>query len=775
MRLLSIVQFHHYAYMIISIALLGFGASGSILFIFRNFLLKYFETVMFFLCFLFGLLISYSTNLISELSFDPFLVIWNFDEAIKIILFYFVIFLPFLTGALILGLTFTKYPDKVNKLYFFNLIGSAIGGIGVIGFMYIIEPLQLNHFIAFLPLICLLLSFYLMKPKILAATVSLLFFILLFLNFSNCNLRLKISEYKSLIKVLKLPDAKVTYESFNPMGWVTIVSTEALRYAPGLGLSFTYQIPSQLGIFNDAEIVGTIFRDTNQNIEYLKHSTLTLPYKLKNSSEVLIIGSGPGTEIIRALENSAQKVVGVEINPAIQSIAVNYLNSFFHQEKREKFLIINSDGRGFLNQLKEQYDIIYFPLMNGFSASAAGYYAAFENYLLTKEAFLKVFENLKSNGILCLNSWTNYPPRHAIKLFSLLTQTLEEMNVKNPENYIVAVRSWSTVTIIAKKSPFEKAEIECVKNFCEENNFDLIYYPGIKPEEVNIYNLLSEELYYNSIQNILFGDQRKFQKHYIFNISAPTDEKPYFSNFLKLKNLLYLYREYGKENIPLYEWGYLLVWITFIQIFILSIVLIMIPVFIVKKSKSKIRTKLNVFLYFSGIGIGFMMIEIYLIQKFILFLSHPIYSVSIVISSILFFAGIGSLLSAKFSSYKLFSIRLVVLMLLIMLGIYYVAIPVIYEFFIHLPLAIKYIISFLIIAPLAFCMGMFFPLGIEALSKNNENLIPWAWGINGCLSVLSAVLAPIISIELGLKYLLLFSSIAYCNLLITGNKFDKVN
>lgn len=769
MRYLSIIHFYHYAYMIISVALLGFGAGGIMLFLIRDFFFRNYSYVLFFASVILFALILYSTSIVNKFSFDPFFVVWDHKEYVNILLFYFTIFLPFFFAAIILCLSFMKYPEIVNKLYFLNLIGSAIGGVGIVLMMFLFKPFYLNVIIASSLLINIVLCVSLLENKFLPFSLFGICLFLLIFNLIKFSIKPNFSDYKTLSKTLKLPEANIVSEMFSPEGWIVSVSSPALRFAPGLSLTYNGDIPAQVGVFNDGDGIGTIFHDTLQNVDFLKKSTLSLPY-LFQVNEVLIVGTGTGTEIIRAIRNSAGNIIGIEVNSLLVEIASEFLKSYLPDDSHKRFKILNKEVRSFIKQTEKSFDLIFYPLMEGFSSSAAGYYSLFENYLLTVESISDAIQKINENGFLCMNVWTNYPPRHAIKLFALVVDSFKKNDI-DPQYNILAIRSWNTVTLLAKKSSFIREEIELVKNFCNENYFDLIYYPGIQDQESNIYNILEEDFYYKSFKKIFSARRDRFEREYFFNIKTPTDDQPYFSNFIKAKTFLLLLSEYGMENLPLYEWGYLLLLLAFIQIFLLSGFFIIAPVFFITKYNVNLNTKIKVLLYFGGIGLGFMFIEILLIQKFILFLGHPIYSVSMVISSILLFAGIGSLYSLKIISFGYLRIKTIAICLILLTVVYYFGLPQIFNLLESLSVINKYLLSFLTIAPLAFMMGIFFPAGIKNLSQNYKNLIPLAWGVNGVVSVIASVLAPILAIEMGFRYVMLIACVSYSIIIFIAARF----
>ncbi len=763
MRILSVAQFHHFAYMIISIALLGFGASGTFLYFIKNRLLKNFEAAIFFACVACSSAMIISIFVLHFIHFDPFLLIWDLTKIWKLALFYLMIMLPFFFGAIIICSFFIKYSEQINKIYFFNLTGSAFGGVGVLGLLFYFEPYRLPEIIAGVAFIATVFSFSILKRKKIFLIPLALNVIIIILGWV-LPFEIQTSEYKSLSKAMHLMDAIIVDEKFSPFGQLTTVVSPVLRYAPGLSLNYTGEIPVQTGLFNDGEWVGGIIQsDSEKTAAFLKHTTSSLPYRLAKSGNALVIGVGTGTEIRTALQNGSFNVDGVELNHQVTEITgIDF--------PEQKVNIIIGEGRGYLHQTKKSYDVIAIPILEGFSSSAAGIQSVFENYLLTVESLELMFSKLTDNGVLAISVWTNYPPRHAIKMFAALVESLEKSGIVNPSSHIAGIRSWSTVTLVVRKAPFTSNDIKNIKIFCEANSFDPIYYPTITEEDVNRYNQLEEDLYYKASIKILSPQRNEYFDEYNFNIEPPNDDKPYFSHFIKFKSLPYLREILGNESVAFMELGFFILLLTLFQIVIISFVLIIIPLFFLRKEVNRSGSKLATLIYFGGLGSGFMLIEIILIQKFILFLSHPIYSVSVVITALLLFSGIGSYYSTKFLKNVSKKLQFILILIIITAAGYSILIPGMFNYLIHLPVIIKYLISFLIIAPIAFLMGMPFPIGMSLLAQRFSNLIPWAWGINGYLSVVSAIAAPLLAMEFGFRVVIVVASIMYLVALLISNK-----
>jgi len=299
-------------------------------------------------------------------------------------------------------------------------------------------------------------------------------------------------------------------------------------------------------------------------------------------------------------------------------------------------------------------------------------------------------------------------------------------------------------------------------------NFDPVLLPGIAEYEREKFNRLQDTSLYSMLDKILQSkeEREKLYDEYPFNIKPATDNQPYFSQFLQWSTIPLLANLFGNQSVPFFEVGYLLMYLTFIQIIILAIVLIVLPLI---KLGFKGSNKLRTLFYFSGLGIGYMLIEIILIQRFTLYFGNVIYAAALVVCLMLVSSGFGSLVSQKITP-KPYRIFLIVSFIIFSFIIYALFLSGWLRTTIGFNLTAKIILSFIWIAPPAFFMGIPFPLGLKMLLFSNEYQIPWAWGINGVFSVVSAVLATIIAVELGFVWVMLFAIGAYLIVIISNLK-----
>jgi SAM-dependent methyltransferase len=486
-----------------------------------------------------------------------------------------------------------------------------------------------------------------------------------------------------------------------------------------------------------------------------------LPYHLLDEPDVLVLGAGGGADVLQALYHGAGRVDAVELNPQIAQL----VNAEFGDFTGELYnlpgvKVYSREARGFVTSSRQAYDLIQVALLDSFNASSAGLYALNENYLYTGEALAGYLQRLEPGGILSITRWTRTPPRDGLKIFATAIEALEESGVNEPGRQLAMIRSWNTSTVMVKNEPFDSSAIESLKTFCDGRWFDLVHYPGIEAVEANRYNQLQQPWYFNAAQALLGPAKAEFLDEYKFNIRPASDDRPYFSHFLKLRTLPELLALKGRGGMPLLEWGYLVLIATLVLALLASFFLVLLPLWLSRGIGCKSNgLRWRMVAYFAAIGTAFMFVEIAFIQKFILFLHHPLYAVSVVLCSFLVFAGLGSLASARWR--KRVSPGWIATGIGVMCVVYVLLLPGLFDWLVPLPGEVRIPVSAGLIAPLAFLMGMPFPLGLGMVSERMPSWIPWAWAVNGCASVVSAMLATLLAIHLGFVFVVLVAVILY--------------
>lgn len=751
MQVLSYVQWYHFAYMIISVALLGFGAAGTFLTIFRQRLQRNYYQIFPFLIFITAILISIVVIVagLENTRFDSLLIIHDYRYVGRLLTTYLIFFLPFFTGALAIGMSFLKFARQIGKIYFANLVGSGLGGILVLLLMQLLLPEQLPLFIAVIALVGGFIAFPKKAGKLLLSTaiIAIVILIAVFLN----PVKLSPSEYKDISKTLLLPDAKILYEKNSPHGFVQLISSPALRYAPGVSLSYREPFPIRQAVFNNGNLKGYLVPDTDkQKTSILNYTPESLPYHISKISNVLILDAGTGENVSLALSQNVSDIHANESNTEIFDLLKQ---SFANQSKVK---LHRTKARQLLVSASMNYDLIQLPIIGSFFGNS-GLNAVETRFDLSVEAFHEMWNNLSDNGMISISCWMDYPVRNAYRILVSLESLLEDKNLKHPGEHIMAIRSWSAVTFLLKKSGFNKNQERLVQQFCNEMMFDPLILPISEEIRQEKYNILEDKSFFINIEKILSKDKNKFLNEYPFHVRPIRDNQPFFFQNIRWSGIIQLISSIGKTRIPFFELGYILLLITFIQIIVIAAVFIMLPLFVTSwKSKNKMWT----FAYFSGIGLAFMFIEIVFIQKFTFYFGQPIYATAVSISILLIGSALGSYYSTSMRITKK-RLKLLPIVIAILVLFHTIMLSSILSYTIAESNAVKVIISVVLIGFTGFFMGMPFPVGIKYLSEANKKNIPWAWAFNGYFSVISTALATIISVETGFIWVLLLAAIIY--------------
>ncbi len=558
---------------------------------------------------------------------------------------------------------------------------------------------------------------------------------------------IKILPFKGRELALNLPDARITVEKFSPFGSLEVIESSKLRIAPGLSLAFKGKLPRQHGLYIDGDLLSAIDRiDDDLSMDYLYYQTESVVYTLYDRPDVFIIGLGGGISAERAFIGGARSITVSEENPYLPHLLRDKLRSFNGGFFSEKNIHVTSvGGRSYLRSLKHRPNVIDISEDRTMS-SIGGIYSTDTNFLLTVEAVRDYLESIEENGTVSLTVSLKQPPRHLPKLVAIAVRALNEMDIPHEQN-IVVIRSWSSGTVLIKKAPFRKEELASIKDFCDKMFFDLVYYWGISESDANRYNIVEDAAYFRSVQPLIKND-RSFVKDYVFNIKPATDNRPYFSYFLRIGKMGYLFTQTGRKWLFIVEGGYIVLFVTFSVTIVLSAILIMLPTFYWGK-KIKI-SRLRVLLYFSCIAVGFMFVEILLMQKYRQYLANPLISNSVIIGSLLIFSGFASFYSDRIQKKR----KTLLLVACGFLSLYFTTLIFFLDgFFLRIAGTLKIwqlIIPALLTVPLGLAMGLFFPFGISIVKHGDVSSLPWAWSVNGFFSVIASSGTVLIASNIGL-------------------------
>ena len=771
-RLFSIIHWHHFAFMVISIALLGYGVSGSLITVFRRWLLDNYDGVFIINTLLFGLSSIACFIVVQQLPFNTLEILWDSSQWQRLLLSYLLLTLPFFFVANAIALTIMRFHQKIPLVYATDLIGAGIGAVLIMALLQIFTPDTLLRVLAISGITAGLFALFHFsyREKHMTASVLLLC-ILAVVSMPQKWLDLRMSEYKGLAQTLLIKDVSLHSSHSSPVSQTDVVQSPFIpfRYAPGLSLQSPAGPPEQLAVFRDGDEMTVIDHVTdNSSLEYFDYMSSALPYHVHSSPQnILVLASATGAQILQAHYYEIPKIDAVEPDRQLSLlISEQYADYYGWQKLKNKVSIHHISTRGFAASEKK-YDVVIMGPSGASTGGSAGVHALSTSYDYTVEALQSYLKLLAPDGVLSLTLWTSTPAHGNLKLFATAVTAMKNAGINDPENNIAWIRSWNTATLLLKNSALTAEEINKVRKFSLSRSFDLAWLPGISPLEVNKYQLLQEPVFYLAAQSLLKSPENNFIEDYKYDIQAATDNRPYFGNYFKWSSLKEFLSLPGQAGISMIGVGYPTLLITLAQASVAAFILILLPLFFVKTDKKKAtERRRNIIIYFLAIGLAFLFIEIAFIQKFTLILSQPLYAVAVTLCAFLIFSGLGSLYvqhCLKTTSRSIIAVllRRSVITIGLIIVIYIVLLPLISNTVMALPETARIISTFILAAPLAFFMGMPFPLGMATLQQNSPGLIPWAWGINGCASVLSAILAVLLAIEIGFNGVMLCAVVLY--------------
>jgi hypothetical protein len=401
--------------------------------------------------------------------------------------------------------------------------------------------------------------------------------------------------------------------------------------------------------------------------------------------------------------------------------------------------------RTFARRTDAHYDVVQLSLVDNYRPVSSGAFTLTENYTLTVEAFKSYLSLCGQDGVLVLSRWLQSPPSESLRTLGLIVEALDN---RPPLKHIVAFRSFQMITFIVKPTPFAPEETTALLEAIDRLRYDLVLAPWMPQDMVNKYARLEKPIDHDlALKLVTASDRAAFYATYEFDISPPTDDHPFFFHFFRWEQTPQVIENLGRRWQPFGGSGYLVLIALLAFVLVATVIFVIVPIGLRTHFRQVLRRvgagrAIRTLGYFAGIGLAYLLVEVALIQRFILVLSHPTLAMATVIGSLLLFSGVGSLVSHRLSG------RYVLFLLALLLAVYPWFTGLFTPLLLPIPLILRVIATMLLIAPIGFLMGVPFARGINAL-RDVSDLIPWAWAVNGSASVISAVLATILSLSLG--------------------------
>ena len=738
-RLFSVVLFYHFAFLAISIALLGLGAGGVFAYVLKAWLGK-FDTRQLAarLCMLNAIVVVIVLEIVLHTRVALEASLKNFRHLTEL---YLSAAIPFFLTGLLFSVVFARESHRIPRLYGADLCGGALACLAIVPLLNWLGGPNAILFAAFALSLAAMIWTDKRVTRRYAGALALILAVLIGANYSG-----------------RLIDVVYAKGKYRDPAWVEFARWNALSRVEvdrqGQAKAVVIDADASTYIMN-ADLSHW------QGTEW-EHNLMSAPPALANvlrpHGDFAIIGPGGGVDVLRAVANGSHSVTGIEINPIIATTIMRdrYAGYSQHLYQRPDVQIHVTDGRSFVRSTQQRFDVVQMTLVDTWASTAAGAFALSENNLYTVEAFREYFDHLKPDGMIAITRWEFRHPREALRVVSVAMEALHRLGVQNPErNFVIASQGdldedGIPVAVLAKKTPFTEVEERAARNHFAQ-------YPQLRP----IY--LPSQPGPNPFSDLIASnDPYAFARGYAYNVSPVTDNAPFF--FFTLKSGQILSEKGLRSGI---DWKVnlgVLVLLLVLAISAVAVVAFLVLPLVVRSQNTRHRSL--PLLYFIAVGLGYILVEIAFIQRFVLFLGHPTYALTVVIFLLLLSSGAGSLFSRLWLP-RAEMVWLPLLLILATLVIYVFFLPSRLTALVGFGFGYRLLVSGILLAPLGFIMGMPFPTGLRALvtaigsDASEGNAIEWAWAMNAAASVLGSVLAMVIAIRFGLTVTLTCGAAAY--------------
>jgi hypothetical protein len=669
---------------------------------------------------------------------------------------YLVTALPFFFAGISLTVLFGRFHADFSRLYSYDLIGAGFGCL------LIILLLKLFGGITSLLLIAAVgvAGAALLLPRDIEAIHrrGALLLLLLLLVIGSLH---AVTGFAEIRFVRGRYEPNLLWSAWNSFSRVAVYPAEGQAKDQAWGLSRTYRgpVPDQLGMVVDDTGYTTMYRwDRKTGLDFFRKNVIGLAYQLKQRPTSLVIGPGGGKDVLTALASGAEKVTAVEVNPLIVEAVNDHFGSLTGELYRHpQVRSVVDEGRSFVRRDPDRYDIIQASAVFGRMAPAAGAFTLSENNLYTLEAFSDYWDHLNDDGILTISRFIF--ERETLRLVSLGLALLQEQGVADPAAHVAVVRERGLANFMLKKTPFSTEELTDLRDLMVDMEFQEVYLPDRRDGKGAFHEL------------ILANGSDEFYAAFPFDIRPVTDDRPFFYYMLKPVDFIKLlsFPEQGKfEDRAIMTLRNLLV-----VVGVCVAAFLILPLLLWRREELKSSGSGWRVLYFACLGLGFMFIEIGLLRRFILFLGPPIYSLAVILSSLLVSSGLGALCSSRLQSERLQRQLPKILLALVLLSIAYVfGLSLILDPFMGWPVFARCLLAGVLLTPLGFLMGMPLPIGMRLFHEGNE-LVPWSWGVNSATSVLGAILAVVVAMNAGFTVTLLLGALLYLLALVPVGKGSR--
>lgn len=744
-RLFSIMIWHHFTYLVIGVALLGGGAAGTFLAV-RGWSATVIRERLGLIAAGYGVSVLAVLAAIALLRFDPLKSAQVVATLTGLTVYFGLLFSVFFLGGLSVAGAFSVWARDAHRLYFADLAGA---GLGALAAAQIIQ--SLGAVAAMLAIgLCGLAAAAMFGGAALrrwrwAALTGAFVQVGLLLTNVVWPLPLAVPESKELGWALRQYGfAAPELTRWNPVARVDVLP-EIVVAEPMIvgGLSEPYRqellasgvsFPLQLVTLDGTSMTGIYRFDGDlSRFEFLKHSIISAPFQVGiDRPRVLNIGVGGGLDILQSHLFNASAVKAIELNPDVVALLTGpykaYSGNLVDLPNTE---LVVAEGRSALLRDTGEYDIIQGIGLDNFAALSGGAYVLAESYLYTVESIEQSLDRLSPQGVFAWTRDDYDPPREMLRLAGLGAEALRQRGVTEPWAHILIVANANlrNATLLISREPFTAQSVDLARAWANENDFVLLADPLQPTDSVYSTYLRSQ-------------DPRAFEASYPYQIAPVFDDNPFFYNYYRIESAIQ--RDNFRGGGSLMPLGNLIL-LTLIALSTLTAALfIVLPLWRNQRTGLAIPLARRMLVYFGALGAGYIFIEIVMIQRYTLFIGYPTVATTTTIFSLLVFSGIGSLLGKRWVATAA-RLRLALAVLVTLALVYNVILPPLFNGLMHLPDLSRMAIGVVLLAPLGLLMGMPFPVGLAQLGLRAPNLVAWAWGVNGVISVLGSAVVILFS------------------------------
>jgi spermidine synthase len=742
-RLFSVVLFYHFAFLAISIALLGLGAGGVFAYLLKRRLANAAtRTLAARLCMANAVIVLLVLEIVLHVPVALEVSAGNF---LRLTVLYLAAAVPFFLTGLLFSVVFARETLRIPRMYGADLCGGALACLAVVPLLnWVGGP----NTIVVAGVMLALAAMVWADSRVARRNAAMLMLALAVLIAANHSSRLIDVVYA---KGMRRDPRDVEFARWNALSRVEVDAQ------PNGAKNIVIDADASTFIMN-ADLSHWQGTEWEKN---LMSAPPALANVLRPHGDFAIIGPGGGVDVLRAVANGANSVTGIEINPIIASTIMRerYADYSQHLYQRPDVHINVTDGRSFIRSTPQQFDVVQMTLVDTWASTAAGAFALSENNLYTADAFREYFEHLKPDGMIAITRWEFQHPREALRIVAVAMDALHQLGVANPaRNFIVASQGsldedGIPVIVLAKKTPFTPQEETAVRAHLDRySELDSLYLPS-EPEKNPFSDLIAS------------NDPYAFARGYAYNVAPVSDNAPFF--FFTLKPAQILGEKGLKEGI---DWKVNLGVLVLLLVLAISVVAVLAFLILPLALKGGARRSTLPLLYFVAVGLGYILVEIAFIQRFVLFLGHPTYALTVVIFLMMISSGAGSLFSRVWLPRPEMCWMALLLVFAALLADVFL-LPSRLAALVGLGFGLRLLTSAIFLVPLGFVMGMPFPTGLRALASNpapefpsagpSDNAVEWAWAMNAAASVMGSVLAMVIAIQFGLTATLACGAGAY--------------